>query len=72
MNAFQRILLAPATLGLVLPTAIGPTTAAAGELASLNSREAINDYMEQQEIDELKAWRSKNQVTSVNQFSDVR
>jgi hypothetical protein len=28
--------------------------------------------MEQQEIDELKAWRSRNQVTSVNQFSDVR
>jgi hypothetical protein len=28
--------------------------------------------MEQQEIDELKAWRSQNQVTSVNQFSDVR
>jgi hypothetical protein len=28
--------------------------------------------MEQQEIDELKAWRSNNQVTSVNQFSDVR
>ena len=72
MNPFQRILLAPATLGLVLPSAIGPTTAAASELASLNSREAINDYMQQQEIDELKAWRSKNQVTSVNQFSDVR
>ena len=28
--------------------------------------------MEQQEIDELKAWRSRNQVTSVNQFSDIR
>lgn len=33
---------------------------------------AINEYMQQQEIDELKAWRSKNQVTSVNQFSDVQ
>jgi hypothetical protein len=49
-----------------------PAPAAANELASLNSRETINDYMQQQEIDELKAWRSKNQVTSVNQFSDVR
>ena len=28
--------------------------------------------MEQQEIDELKALRSRNQVTSFNQFSDVR
>ena len=44
----------------------------ANELASLNSGESINGYMEQQEIDELKAWRSRNQVTSVNQFSDVR
>jgi len=72
MNPFQRMLLAPAALGLVLPAVIAPETAAAGELASLNGREAINDYMEQQEIDELKAWRSKNQVTSVNQFSDIR
>ena len=46
--------------------------ASANELASLNSRDSINGYMEQQEIDELKAWRSRNQVTSVNQFSDVR
>ena len=46
--------------------------ASANELASLNSRDSINGYMEQQEIDELKAWRSSNQVTSVNQFSDVR
>jgi hypothetical protein len=46
--------------------------ASANELATLNSRDSINGYMEQQEIDELKAWRSSNQVTSVNQFSDVR
>lgn len=46
--------------------------ASANELASLNSGESINGYMEQQEFDELKAWRSRNQVTSVNQFSDVR
>jgi hypothetical protein len=49
-----------------------PAPVAANEMASLNSRETINDYMQQQEIDELKAWRSKNQVTSVNQFSDLR
>ena len=72
MNQFQRMLLAPAALGLMLPAVIAPETGAAGELASLNGSEAINDYMEQQEIDELKAWRSKNQVTSVNQFSDLR
>lgn len=59
MKAFQRLVLAPALLGLLSP---------AGAMAS----DAINTYMQQQEIDELKAWRSKNQVTSVNQFSDVR
>ena len=56
MNQFQRMLLAPAALGLMLPAVIAPETAAAGGLASLNGSEAINDYMEQQEIDELKAW----------------
>jgi hypothetical protein len=59
MKAFQRLVLAPALLGLFSP---------AGALAS----EALNTYMEQQEIDELKAWRSQNQVTSINQFADVR
>ena len=59
MKAFQRLVLAPALLGLISPT---------GVLAS----EAMNTYMEQQEIDELKAWRSQNQVTSINQFADVR
>lgn len=72
MNPFQRMLPAPAALGLVLPAVIAPEIASAGDFASLHSRESINDYMEQQEIDELKAWRSKNQVTSVNQFSDLR
>jgi hypothetical protein len=48
-----------------------PEPISAGELASLNGRGAINDYMEQQEIDELKARRSNNQITSVYQFSDV-
>ena len=59
MKAFQRLVLAPALLGLFSPV---------GALAS----EAMNTYMDQQEIDELKAWRSQNQVTSINQFADVR
>jgi hypothetical protein len=72
MNPFHRLLLAPTILGVVLSALAAPETAFANEIPSLNGREAINDYMEQQEIDELKAWRSRNQVTSVNQFSDVR
>ena len=51
---------------------LAPLGATANELSSLSGKAAINDYMEQQEIDELKAWRSQNQVTSVNQFTDVR
>ena len=72
MNQLHRLLLAPAIFGVVLPALAAPDTAFANEISSLNGREAINDYMEQQEIDELKAWRSRNQVTSVNQFSEVR
>jgi len=67
MKFFHQLLLAVTSTSLLAPAAMS-----ANELASLNSHEAINDYMQQQEIDELKAWRSKNQVTSVNQFSDVR
>ena len=68
-----RFALSPLLLAATpLQALAAPAPAAANELASLNSRETINDYMQQQEIDELKAWRSKNQVTSVNQFSDVR
>jgi hypothetical protein len=72
MNQFYRLLLAPAIFGALLSSLATPDSAVANEISSLNGREAINDYMEQQEIDELKAWRSRNQVTSVNQFSDVR
>jgi len=68
-----RLVLSPLFLAATpFHSLVAPAPASAGELASLNSRETINDYMEQQEIDELKAWRSKNQVTSVNQFSDLR
>ena len=49
-----------------------PLSSLASEPSSSNESTSINNYMEQQEIDELKAWRSQNQVTSVNQFSDVR
>ena len=64
----RPILLIAATAAVLA----APRAAFANEISSLNGRESINDYMEQQEIDELKAWRSRNQVTSVNQFSDVR
>ena len=68
-----RLVLSPLLLAATpFQFLVAPAPATAGELASLNSRETINDYMEQQEIDELKAWRSRNQVTSVNQFSDLR
>ncbi|MBD2422154.1 porin, partial [Cyanobium sp. FACHB-13342] len=67
MSRLAQILLASATVSLISPCAV---LAKGGE--GLDGAAAINDYMEQQEIDELKAWRSKNQVTSVNQFSDVR
>jgi hypothetical protein len=59
MKSVARLVLAPALLGLLSP---------GGAMAS----EAIDTYMQQQEIDELKAWRSQNQVTSINQFADVR
>ena len=72
MNQFHRLLLAPAIFGALLPSLAAPGSAVANEISSLNGREAINDYMEQQEIDELKAWRSLNQVTSLNQFSEVK
>ena len=67
MNLSMKLLLALAGTSLAAPLA-----ASANELVSLGGNAAINEYMQQQEIDELKAWRSKNQVTSVNQFSDVQ
>ena len=67
MNLSKKLLLALAGTGLMAPMA-----ASAQELASLSGAAAINEYMQQQEIDELKAWRSRNQVTSITQFSDVQ
>ncbi len=61
--------------GVVLPAALGfsaPLAVLADTMASLGGHGAMNTYMLQQDIDEVKAWRSQNQVTSVNQFSDVK
>ncbi|MDA0215690.1 MAG: iron uptake porin, partial [Cyanobacteria bacterium] len=67
MNLSKKLLLALAGTGLVAPMA-----ASANELASLGGNAAINEYMQQQDVDRFRAWESKNQVTSVNQFSDVQ
>ena len=67
MPRFAEILLATLSVSLV-----SPGVALANGIEGLDGAAAIDGYMQQQEIDELKAWRSKNQVTSVNQFSDVR
>ena len=67
MNLSKKLLLALAGTGMMAPMA-----ASAQELASLNGAAAINDYMQQQDVDRFRAWESKNQVTSVTQFSDVQ
>jgi Ni/Co efflux regulator RcnB len=67
MKPFQKLLLAVASTSLA-----GPMAASAQELASLNGAAAINEYMQQQDVDRFRAWESKNQVTSVTQFSDVQ
>jgi len=66
MNLSKKLLLALAGASLSAPLA-----ASAQEVASLNGAAAINEYMQQQDVDRFRAWESKNQVTSVNQFSDV-
>jgi len=67
MKLFKQLLVAPAALGLVAPMAVS-----AQEVASLTGMKAVNEYMNQQDVDRFRAWESKNQVTSVNQFSDVQ
>ena len=67
MKLFKQLLVAPAALGLLAPVAVS-----AQELASLNGMAAVNEYMNQQDLDRFRAWESKNQVTSVGQFSDVQ
>ena len=70
MNLSKKLVLALAGTSLVAPLA--PLAASAQEIAALNGRAAVNDYMQQQDVDTFKAWASRNQVTSVNQFSDVK
>ena len=67
MKLFQRLLLAPLALGLAAPAAVS-----AGEIASANGMAAVSEYMNQQDLDRFKAWEAQNQVTSINQFSDVK
>ena len=67
MNLSKKLLLALAGTGMMAPMA-----ASAQELASLNGAAAVNEYMQQQDVDRFRAWESKNQVTSVTQFSDVQ
>ena len=67
MNLSKKLVLAMAGTSLVAPMA-----ASAQDIAALNGRAAVNDYMQQQDVDTFKAWASRNQVTSVNQFSDVK
>ncbi|MDA1246509.1 MAG: iron uptake porin [Cyanobacteria bacterium] len=67
MNLSKKLLLALAGTSMMAPMA-----ASAQELASLNGSAAINEYMQQQDVDRFRAWESKNQVTSVSQFSDVQ
>jgi hypothetical protein len=67
MHPISRALLSAAGLSLLSPLA-----ASADVPASLSGTAAINDYMQQQDIDRFRAWEAQNQVTSINQFSDVR
>jgi CO/xanthine dehydrogenase FAD-binding subunit len=67
MNLSKKLVLALAGTSLVAPAA-----ASAQEIASLNGRAAVSSYAQQQVEDRFMAWESRNQVTSVNQFSDVQ
>jgi len=67
MNLSKKLVLAIAGTSLLAPVA-----ASAQEIAAVNGRAAVNEYMQQQDVDTFKAWASRNQVTSVNQFSDVK
>jgi hypothetical protein len=67
MKLFQQLLLAPAALGLAAPLA-----ATAADLPIASSSAAISSYTQQQDLDRFRAWESQNQVTSINQFSEVK
>ena len=55
------------TLATTLPQAV-----LADAMPAPNGMSAVNEYMNQQDVDRFRTWESKNQVTSVNQFSDVQ
>ena len=63
MKLFQKLLLAPAALGLMAPVA-----ASAADLASAG----LNDYIQQSDLHNFRVWADQNQVTNVQQFNDVQ
>jgi len=64
MKLFQKLLLAPAALGLMAPVA-----ASASELVSAGG---INSYIQQSDLHNFRVWADQNQVTNVQQFNDVK
>ena len=56
---------------LTLATSL-PQAVLADAMPAPNGMSAVNEYMNQQDVDRFRTWESKTQVTSVNQFSDVR
>ena len=64
MNAFRKLLLAPALLGLASPMAVQAQSLDMG---------TVDRYTQQQDIDRMRALEAQmGQVTSVSQFSDVQ
>jgi len=64
MKLFQKLLLAPAALGLMAPVA-----ASASDLASAGG---LNSYIQQSDLHNFRVWADQNQVTNVQQFNDVK
>jgi hypothetical protein len=64
MKLFQKLLLAPAALGLMAPVA-----ASASDLASAGG---MNSYIQQNDLHNFRVWADQNQVTNVQQFNDVK
>jgi len=58
-------------VALTLATSL-PQAVLADGMPAPNGMSAVNEYMNQQDVDRFRTWESKNQVTSVNQFSDVQ
>ena len=57
---------------LVLGVVGMPAAVMAEANPSLNGIAAVNDYLNQQDIDRFRAWESPNSITSVSQFTDLR